>query len=501
MGNDLSQNPNRASSGIVGFDAFTGGGFPRRRVYLLEGDPGVGKTTFALQFLLSGAQAGEKVLLISLAESREELEEVALSHGLKLEKISVYDLAPATEQQEEYSILQPSELELTETIGKILSEVDRVKPDRIVLDSLSELRLLAQSPLKYRRQILALKRHFVSRNSTVLLLDDGASDAKDLTLQSMVHGVVELQKYSPVYGKARRKLQVVKLRGVNFQAGFHDFNITTGGIQVFPRLVASEYSRSFANERCPSGSPEFDQLLGGGLDRGTTNLIMGPAGCGKSSLTALYAVTAAERGEKAVIFTFDEGTETLLKRAKALNMDLEPHIQSGKIRLQQIDPAEMSPGEFMWNVKNEVEEGGAKFVAIDSLTGYLDAMPESQFLIIQMHEMLSYLNQQGVLSLLTMAQHGYLGVDMKNPADISYLADTVILLRYFEARGEVKKAISVVKKRSGKHETLIREYKLGPNRITVGKELRDFQGVLTGAPIFTGSVKDIDESGDGTIFR
>ncbi len=492
----------RAKSGITGFDAFTSGGFPKNRIYLIEGDPGVGKTTFALQFLLTGAKAGETSLLISLAESQDELVEVARSHNWDLASISISDMAPEElEAESQYSILQPSEVELGATIEKILAEVDRIKPSRVVLDSLSEMRLLSQSPLRYRRQILALKRHLISRKCTVLLLDDRAGESKDLTLQSLVHGVVELQKYSPVYGKARRKLQVVKMRGVDFQAGFHDFNLTKGGIQVYPRLIANVHHSDFVPERLESGVKELDQILGGGLDRGTTTLILGPAGCGKSSLAALYAVTAAERGEKAVIFTFDEGIQTLKTRALQLDMDIEPHLQSGLIHLQQIDPAEMSPGEFMWHVKHVVEHIGARLVVIDSLTGYLDAMPESQFLTIQMHEMLSYLNQQGVLSILTMAQHGYLGSNMQSPADVSYLADTVILLRYFEAIGEVKKAISIVKKRSGRHETAIREYILGPRRIQVGHELKEFHGILTGTPAFKGQISDIMESGNGTPRR
>jgi circadian clock protein KaiC len=482
----ISSLNDKAATGIVGFDAFTQGGFAARRIYLLEGDPGVGKTTFALQFLLEGVAKGEKVLLLSLAESIDELASVAESHGWSLKDINIFNLsASETMQEAQYSILQPSEVELGETIEKIVAEVDRLKPSRIVLDSLSEMRLLAQTPLRYRRQILALKKHFIGRNSTVLLLDDRAGESKDLTLQSLVHGVVELQKYSPVYGKARRKLQVVKMRGVDFQAGFHDFSIVKGGIRVYPRLVASDHKTDFKPGRCSSNIAELDEILGGGLDRGTATLIVGPAGSGKSSLAALYAFRAAENGESAAIFTFDEGIETLLTRTRALNIDLAPHIEAGRIHLQQIDPAEMSPGEFMWHVKHVVEDIGAKFVVIDSLTGYLDAMPESEFLTIQMHEMLTYLNHQGVVSILTMAQHGYLGANMSSPADISYLADTVIVLRYFEARGEIKKAISVMKKRSGDHQTAIREYTLGPDRIRVGRELKDFHGILTGTPILS----------------
>lgn len=491
-----------ASTGIRGLDAFIGGGLPRNRLYLVEGDPGVGKTTLAFQFLMEGVRQNEKVLLVSLAEGSEELHSIAKSHNWNLDGIEIFSLGPTDFGiEEQYSIMQPSEVELSETIERILNEVERVKPSRVVVDSLSEVRLLAQNPLRYRRQILALKHLFAGKDCTVLLLDDRTSDSKDLTLQSLVHGVIELQRYSPVYGKGRRKIQVVKLRGVDFQAGFHDFNIVKGGLEIYPRLIAANYRKKFSRERISSGSEELDGILGGGIDRGTTTLVMGPAGTGKTSIGGLYTVKAAERGEKAVIFTFDEGTDTLLARMAALNMDLQPHIEAGNIRLQQVDPAEMSPGEFMWHVKEAVEEYGAGTMLIDSLTGYLDAMPESQFLTIQMHEMLTYLNQQGVVSLLTMAQHGYLGANMQSPADVSYLADTVILLRYFEVGGTIKKAVSVVKKRSGKHETSIREYELGPDRITVGRSLKDFHGILTGVPTFTGEFNATMGAGDGSKRR
>jgi circadian clock protein KaiC len=491
-----------ASTGIQGLDSFICGGLPRNRVYLVEGDPGVGKTTLGFCFLLEGVQQKETVLLVSLAETPDEMRAVAESHGWDLSGITIFNIGPSGYgAEEQYSILQPSEIELSETIKRIFEEVDRVKPTRVVIDSLSEIRLLSQSPLRYRRQILALKQHFSKIQCTVYLLDDRSADTHDLTLQSLVHGVIELRKTSPTYGKARRRIQVVKLRGVDFQAGYHDFNLVKGGIEVFPRLVAANNQIDFKKERVSSTVQELDDVLGGGLDRGTTTLVMGPAGSGKSSIGVLYVHAAVSRGEKAVIYTFDEGVPTLINRASELNMDLRPFIDQGQLVIQQIDPAEMTPGEFMWLVRRKVEDFGARTVLIDSLTGYLDAMPESQFLTIQMHEMLTYLNQHGVLSFLTIAQHGYMGENMHSPADISYLADTVLLLRYFEASGSVKRALSVVKKRSGNHETTIREYRLGPEKITVGHALTEFQGVLTGVPSFIGSKGAMMEPGHGSAKR
>lgn len=498
----IAKKPEIASTGIHGLDSFIGGGLPRNRVYLIEGDPGVGKTTLGFRFLLEGVQQKEPVLLVSLAENQEELTAVAESHGWDLNGITIFNLGPAFYgAEEQYSIMQPSEIELSETIKKIFEEVDRVKPSRVVIDSLSEIRLLAQNPLRYRRQILALKQHFSKIQCTVYLLDDRTSDNHDLTLQSLVHGVIELRKTSPVYGKARRRIQVVKLRGVDFQAGFHDFNLVHGGIEVFPRLIAADNHIEFKKEKVAVNIKGLDEILGGGIDRGTTTLIMGPAGSGKTSIGMLYVYESVSRGEKAVIYTFDEGIPTLINRAADLKMDLRPFIKSGQLVVQQIDPAEMTPGEFMWLVRRRVEDFGARTILIDSLTGYLDAMPESQFLTIQMHEMLTYLNQQGVLSFLTIAQHGYMGENMHSPADISYLADTVLLLRYFEAMGSVKRAVSVVKKRSGHHETTIREYQLGPDKITVGHALVEFHGVLTGVPTYTGPAGTMMESGRGSSKR
>lgn len=486
-GQDFVQHHERVSTGVEGLDALMLGGLLGGRVYLVEGDPGAGKTTLALQFLLDGMARGERVLLASLAETASELRDVASSHGWDLSALEVLELAPSDlGLDEQYSILPPSEVELGTTLSKLQTELERRKPRRVVLDSLSELRLLAQSTLRYRRQILAVKQMLTHHDCTALLLDDRSTNDKDLTVQSLMHGVVELQKHSPVYGKGKRRLQIMKLRGTHFQTGFHDFEIVRGGLEVYPRLIAADHHETFLAERIASGSTELDEMLGGGLDRGTTTLVLGPAGSGKSSFCLHYTVQAVERGEKAVVFTFDEGLATFKERSRALGMDLQPLLDADLLRLRQIDPAEMSPGEFLWRVKEAVGTWGARTVVVDSLTGYLDSMPESQFLTIQMHQMLTYLRQVGVMTMLTMAQHGYMGTNMKNPADVSYLADTVVLLRYFEHNGGVRKAISVVKKRSGMHQNSIREFDLSPGRLVVGEELRAFQGVLTGVPTFLG---------------
>jgi circadian clock protein KaiC len=462
---------------------------------LVEGDPGVGKTTLALQFLLEGVKQGERSLMVSLSENEEELASVAQSHNWSLTGVDIHELAPAESlvEEEQYTIFQPAEIELSETMNKVFATVEKINPKRVVFDSLSEMRLVAQNPLRYRRQIVALKQYFVGKGCTVFLLDDRTSDSKDLSLQSLVHGVIELQKFSPIFGRSRRKLQILKLRGVDFQAGYHDFNILKGGLVVYPRLTTTNHRKTFVKEQRTSGILELDQLAGGGLRQGTSVLIMGPAGTGKTTLAALYAYKCVERGDKAVIFTFDEGLDTLLDRVALMGMDLQPYIDKGLLFVQQVDPSEMSPGEFMWKVREVVERLDARVVVVDSLTGYIDAMPESEFLTIQMHEMLSYLNRQGVLTLLTLAQHGIIGAYTQTPADISYLADTVVLLRYFEFKGAIKKAISVVKQRSGLHETCIREYQMGPSGIRVGEPLADFQGVLTGVPTFTGKNNQVME--------
>jgi circadian clock protein KaiC len=485
--------PGRLPTGIKTLDSILGGGLPANRIYLLEGDPGTGKTTLALQFLLEGAKQGESVLYVTLSETKEELEAVAESHGWNLDGIHIHELLPADDAlkpESQYTIFHPSEIELNETTSAVLEQVERLEPVRVVFDSLSEMRLLAGDPLRYRRQILALKQYFIGRRCTVLLLDDKTSQGHDLQLQSIVHGVIFLEHLAVEYGAARRRLRVVKLRGSRFRGGYHDFNIETGGVEIFPRLVASEHRQSFIGGDASSDITELDALLGGGLSRGSSTLMLGPAGSGKSTLAASFAVAAAERGEKASIFIFDEVTDTYVRRAQGIGCDLQKHLDSGVITIQQIDPAELSPGEFAHAVISATGEDGASTVVIDSLNGYLNAMPEERFLTIQMHELLTYLNHRGIVTILVMAQHGILGSTMMSPVDVSYLADTVIMLRYYELEGAVHRAISVIKKRSGPHEDTIREMSITTHGIRVGQPLRGFHGVLTGVPILNSNRRD-----------
>jgi circadian clock protein KaiC len=475
----------RLRSGIEGFDDILYGGFPKNHLYLIEGDPGTGKTTLALQFLLEGVRLGEKCLYVTLSESKRELEGVASSHGWSLDAIPIFEMAPDEEvvgPEAQYTVFHPSDVELANTTASVLRQVDVVQPTRVVFDSLSELRMLARDALRYRRQILGLKQYFAGRNCTVLLLDDRTAEGHDLQLQSIAHGVVMMQSLDREFGVKRRRLEIRKLRGSRYREGFHDYTIETGGVVVYPRLVASEHLPGPEIKRVSSGLAALDALLGGGLDTGTSCLLMGPAGCGKSTIAAQYAYAAAERGENAAIFTFDETLATYVHRASGLGLDIAKHVRSGRIRLQQLDPAEVSPGEFVHRVRGLVEDRETKLLVIDSLNGFLNAMPGEGFLTLQLHEMLSYLNQQGLNTVLTLAQHGLLGSVMESPLDVSYLADTVLLFRYFEAEGELRQAISVLKKRSGKHERAIRALSFQDGSITVGPPLRNFQGVMTGVP-------------------
>jgi circadian clock protein KaiC len=488
----------RAAIGVEGLDDILRGGFTPNRLYLLEGVPGSGKTTLALQFLIEGVKRGQPVLYVTLSETEEELREVTASHGWSLDGITVRELVPSEDSlrpDEQYTMFHPSEVELSETTKTILADVERIKPARVVFDSLSELRLLAGNPLRYRRQILALKQFFAGRNCTVLLLDDLTGTDRDLQVQSIAHGVVRLEQVNPEYGSERRRLLVVKYRGVQFRGGYHDYVIRRGGLDVFPRLVASEHRPPPVMEKLASGIAELDTLLGGGIERGTSTLIVGAPGSGKSSLAARYVFWAAEQGQNAALFIFDESLHTLLSRSAGLGMDLKKHIDAGRVTVQQVDPAELSPGEFANCIQRAVDRQHATVVVIDSLNGYLNAMPEERFLTIQLHELLTYLGQAGVATLLIGAHQGLIGGPMIAPVDASYLADAVILLRYFEAKGEVRQAISVVKKRGGAHERTIREFKMQDGRITVGQPLRDFRGVLTGVPIHEGVSDQRKEGG------
>ncbi len=474
----------RCITGIDGLDNILQGGLPASHLYLIEGDPGTGKTTLAMQFLLAGAAEGEPVLYVTLSESAKELHDVASSHGWSLEKVKIFELLPDAEAlspERQYTVFHPSEVELGDTTKAIVSKVDEVKPKRVVIDSLSELRMLAQDPLRYRRQILAFKQYFSGRQCTVLLLDDRTNTDRDLQLQSIAHGVLSLENLPRDYGVKRRRLEVLKLRGSSFREGYHDYGIKKGGLSVYPRLIAAEHRTPFIREQISSGIAELDALVGGGIDRGTSTLVMGPAGAGKSTISAKYALAAMARGESAAVYLFDEGVPSYLARMKSLGFDAELYLKDGRFRLHQIDVAELSPGEFVNRVHHAVEADGVKVVIIDSLNGFMNAMPGEKYLPMQLHEMTTFLNQKGVASFLVLAQHGLVGREMQTPVDVSYLADSVLLLRFFEAKGEIKQAISMVKKRSGHHERTIRELRLN-HGIVVGKPLFDFKGVLTGVP-------------------
>jgi circadian clock protein KaiC len=485
--------PERCPSGIEGLDDILGGGVPRNRLHLIHGPPGVGKTTLAMQFLLHGKAQNEKCLYITLSETSEELLAVAQAHGWDWSGIGLFDLSSVDEMlraESQNTLFHPSEVELSQTVDMILKEISRTQPTRVVFDSLSELRLLAQSPLRYRRQILMLKRFFIGRKCTVLLLDDSSASRVDEQIQSLVHGVIALEQIEPEYGAERRRIKVEKMRGVRFSGGYHDYIIQEGGIVVFPRLIASEHARDFRPKPISSGIPEFDELLGGGFDRGTSNLIIGPAGSGKSTLAIHYAMTMASRGERTAFFAFDENLGTLITRAEAVNQHLSRYLKSEMISLRQVNPAELSPGELTLKIRRAVEEDSVKMVVIDSLNGYTNAMPQEKFLTLQVHELLAYLGHNGVISILVVAQHGMVGA-MTVPVDLTYLSDTAVLLRYFEAAGEVKQAISVFKKRSGRHERTIREFQIGSRGIQIGRPLVEFQGVLTGVPQFLGDLSSM----------
>ena len=479
----------RVPFGVRGLDDILGGGLPGPRLYLLSGEPGTGKTTLALQFLLEGERRGETGLYVTLSETAEELNASAASHGWSLDKLTVYELSSmeqASGLPAAQTLFHPSEVELNETTRGVLEVVERVRPRRVVFDSLSEMRLLARDPLRYRRQILSLKQFFAGRGCTVLLLDDGSGTDSDLQLESLAHGVIEMEHLSPLYGSERRRLRVQKMRGMGFRGGYHDFRIKTGGIEAYPRLVAAEHHETFNTAPISSGVPEVDALLGGGIDRGTSTLLTGPAGTGKTTLALQFALAAAAAGKRTVIYLFEEGLQTFRARAAGLQMPLDDRVRDGRISLRQVDPAELSPGELAHELRRETEAGLDLFI-LDTLNGFLNSMPEERFLTLHLHEMLSFLGQVGATSILIEAQHGLVATQTLHQLDVSYLADTVVLLRHFEARGSVRQAVSVVKKRTGMHERTIRELRLERGGVRLGPPLTGFQGVLSGLPNHVGS--------------
>lgn len=484
----------RASTGISGLDELLHGGLPRRKLYLIEGTPGVGKTTLGMHFAMEGAKQGERVLYILMSETESESIEIAKSHGWSLDNIEMVHQSHSDflNQDAQQTMLHPAEVELPEATGPIVERIEEFDPERLVLDSLSEFRLLAHDERYFRRQLLALKEYLAGRGCTTLMLDARAKTAGDIHVHSVASGIIEMEQLSPKFGENRRRIQIRKVRGMQYVGGYHDYVIERGGIHVYPRLVAADYREEHKAGIASSGNEALDKLIGGGLDHGTSTALLGPAGVGKSNIALQFAVAAAERGEYCAIYAFDEQLQTILRRAKGIGLDLRPHIDKGTVKLQQVDPAEMTSGQLSQSIRHDCENG-CKMVVIDSLTGYFQSMPEEHFLMLHLHELLAYLNQQGVVTLMIVAQHGMFGSGMHPPLDVSYIADNVVLLRYYEYAAHIRQAISVFKKRSGAHERALREVRISSDGIWIGEPLSEFSGVLTGVPTYAGDrVKKVE---------
>ena len=489
----------RVATGVVGLDQVLGGGLPAEQLYLIQGDPGSGKTTLAFQFLLEGVHAGEPVLYITLSESARDCQVIAKSHGWSLDGLTIHEMKPPVLSDgvdtESYTVFHPGEIEINDLMKDFFAEANRVRPKRAVIDSLSEMRMLSRDPLKFRRHMLSIREFFSNMGCTVLILDAGRN-AGDLQANTLPHGVINIEHASPAFGARRRRLIITKMRGVKYDDGYHDLKIEKGGVVVYPRLVAADHQTAFERSNAPSGLETLDRLCGGGLPRGTSTVLMGSAGTGKSTLAAQFVTTAAERGERSALFSFDETVGTLLDRCEGFGMPMRRYVEHGDVTVQQVDPGELSPGQFVHLVRKQVEERDARVIVIDSLNGYLQAAPDERFLLVQLHELLTYLAGRGVVTILVVAQHGLLGTNMNTAIDISYLADTVFLLRYFEAQGQVRKCISVLKKRIGTHESTIRELKLIAGGVYISEPLAGFHGVLTGVPTLTQPQQAPDENAD-----